>query len=116
MIVLAKLIIGLTLFIIPRLDTQKEPLEEYALLNLSRITVMDSAKVKAYRILDTKYNICHNWRNQIRVFTLENMNPWAGDIYKQVFIKKRMPKGKKIKLTNKEYHNLLRWITSTKKQ
>ena len=116
MTVLAKLIIGITLSLTPILDTPKELIEEYPLLNLSTIAVMGSTKVKAYGILDNKCNVCHNARNKRRVFTPENMNPWASDVYQQVFIKKRMPKGKKIKLTIVEYQNLLKWITSAKNQ
>ena len=69
---------------------------------------------KAFQILDNKCNVCHHNRNKRRVFTSENMDTWANDIYKQVFIKKRMPKGKKIKLTSSEYQELLTWISSTK--
>jgi uncharacterized membrane protein len=43
------------------------------------------------------------------------MDTWANDIYKQVFVKKRMPKGKKIKLTTMEHQDLLTWISTTKK-
>ncbi len=75
MTALAKLIIGITLSLIPRLDISKEPIEEYALLNLSTIAVMGSTKVKAYAILDNKCNVCHNIRNKRRVFTPEKMNP-----------------------------------------
>ena len=76
----------------------------------------DTIKTTAYHILQNKCNICHKKRNRRRVFTLENMTPWANDIYAQVFIKKRMPKGKKIKLTNTEYQQLLTWITTTQRQ
>ncbi len=69
---------------------------------------------KAFQILENKCNVCHYKRNQRRVFTRENMNAWSNDIYRQVFVKKRMPKGKKIKLTPQEYQQLLTWITSTK--
>jgi uncharacterized membrane protein len=69
---------------------------------------------KAFQILDYKCNVCHRKRNKRRVFTSENMDTWAHDIYKQVFVKKRMPKGDKIKLTTNEYQELLTWISSTK--
>jgi len=42
------------------------------------------------------------------------MNSWASDIHKQVFIKKRMPKGREIKLSTQEYQDLLTWISSAK--
>lgn len=69
---------------------------------------------KAFQILDNKCNVCHRKRNKKRIFNKENMNLWAHDIYEQVFVKKRMPKGKKIKLTASEYQELFSWITFTK--
>ncbi|MCP4484548.1 MAG: hypothetical protein GY823_08320 [Flavobacteriaceae bacterium] len=71
--------------------------------------------IKAFQILDNKCNVCHRKRNQRRIFTKENMETWANDIYKQVFVKKRMPKGKNIKLSSNEYQELLTWISTTKK-
>ena len=56
-------------------------------------------KIKAFGVLETKCNICHIKQNRKKIFTLENMNGFAPKIEEQVFIKKRMPKGKKIKLT-----------------
>lgn len=82
---------------------------------ISRIS-NDFYKKEAFQVLTTKCNICHIKQNRRRVFTMENMNSMANDVYKQVFIKKRMPKGKKIKLSDKEYQQLLSWITSIKKQ
>ncbi len=78
--------------------------------------LIDSLKTNAFKILTTKCNTCHVKRNRRRVFTLKNMNPWVDDIHTQVFIKKRMPKGRKNKLTNKEYQHLRRWIASIKNQ
>ena len=71
-------------------------------------------KTKAFKILDNKCNVCHRKRNKRRIFSEDNMDNWANDIYKQVFVKKRMPKGNKIKLTTKEYQELLTWISYTK--
>lgn len=71
-------------------------------------------KERAFEILKIKCNVCHRKRNKRHVFTLENMSPMANDIYKQVFIKKRMPKGKKIKLAYDEYQDLLTWVSSNK--
>jgi len=42
------------------------------------------------------------------------MNVFAPKIEEQVFVKKRMPRGKKIKLTDKEYEQLYIWIKSSK--
>jgi uncharacterized membrane protein len=69
---------------------------------------------KAFQILNNKCNVCHRKQNRRRIFTEENMHTWANDIYKQFFIKKRMPRGKKIKLSSDEYQELLNWISSTK--
>ncbi|UTW63199.1 hypothetical protein KFE98_03315 [bacterium SCSIO 12741] len=72
-------------------------------------------KERAFQILDTKCNVCHRRQNKKRVFTPDNMSPWAQDIYEQVFEKRRMPRGNRIKLTQSEYDDLLTWINSTPK-
>ncbi|MHA7059451.1 hypothetical protein ACWGOQ_0019645 [Aquimarina sp. M1] len=82
-------------------------------LYVSIRAISDTPKEKAFQILENKCNVCHSKRNRQRVFTEDNMNPWADDVYKQVFIKKRMPKGKKIKLTSQEYQDLLTWVSAT---
>ena len=71
-------------------------------------------KITAFGVLETKCNICHIKQNRKKIFTLENMNGFAPKIEEQVFIKKRMPKGRKIKLTEKEYQQLSTWIKSSK--
>jgi uncharacterized membrane protein len=114
MIALIKLIIVCTLSLIPATNISSEKVEESAFQTSLRFSRLDSTKIKARLVLVNKCNACHIKRNRRRVFNPENMNPWAEDIYKQVFIKKRMPKGKKIKLTNQEYQQLLTWITSTR--
>ena len=78
--------------------------------------IYDDISTKALEVLQTKCNVCHVKQNPRKVFTPENMDGFAPKIYKQVFIKKRMPRGKKIKLTDEEYQILLTWITSTKHQ
>ena len=42
------------------------------------------------------------------------MDIFAAKVEEQVFIKKRMPRGKKNKLTDKEYQQLSTWIKSLK--
>lgn len=69
-------------------------------------------KEEAYKILNNKCNICHKKKNKRRIFSLNNMDQMSKDIYKQVFIKKRMPQGKDIKLTTEEYSTLLTWISN----
>lgn len=71
-------------------------------------------KIKAFEILKTKCNICHTKKNRKKIFTLENMDIFAAKVEEQVFIKKRMPRGKKNKLTDKEYQQLSTWIKSLK--
>ena len=92
-----------------RIDAYNEPTELLVLSHPSEF-----ANEKVFQILDNKCNVCHRKQNKRRVFTSNNMDTWANAIYKQVFIKKRMPKGNKIKLTANEYQELLTWITSTK--
>lgn len=82
--------------------------------NLVEMQAFKNPKEQAFQILENKCNVCHHTRNKKRVFTPKNMDTWATDIYMQVFIKKRMPKGKKIKLTSNEYQDLLTWISSPK--
>lgn len=67
-------------------------------------------RVEAHKILVTKCNDCHQNKNRYNVYTLENMDSFGVDIYKQVFIKKRMPKGKKNNLTQEEYDQLEEWL------
>lgn len=88
-----------------------------AALKLDRVdstTYQNTAKAEAFKILQAKCNICHVKRNRRKIFTLDNMNGFATQINTQVFIKKRMPKGKDIKLTQKEYQQLSNWINSLK--
>ncbi len=115
MAVLLKFIVALSLYHNTGFTTSQVSNVGYASMSSTEINVADSTRIKSFQILENKCNVCHAKRNRRRLFTLENMNSWADDVYKQVFVKKRMPKGKKIKLTSEEYQNLLNWITSTKK-
>lgn len=72
----------------------------------------DELKMVAFEILKTKCNVCHVKQNPRKVFTLSNMPTLAPKIHKQVFVKKRMPRGKKIKLTPAEYDTLQKWLLS----
>ncbi|WP_426430176.1 hypothetical protein ACPX19_11640 [Winogradskyella sp. HB-48] len=94
--------------------TSIESNNEQAKLYVSNY-IIRNPRDKAFQILDNKCNVCHSKRNKRRVFTIENMDDFAPDIYKQVFVKKRMPKGRKIKLTSEEYQDVLTWISNTKK-
>lgn len=116
MISLVQFIIRFFLLIILHSINGYVPLAENNKLIIahSSTSFTQDAKGKVFQILDNKCNVCHRKRNKRRVFTTENMNTLANDIYKQVFIKKRMPKGNKIMLSANEYQDLLTWISSPK--
>lgn len=76
----------------------------------STIKTTGSPKLAALSILRTKCNVCHKKQNKKKVFTIDNMNMLAPKINRQVFIKKRMPKGKNIRLTEQEYTVLKTWL------
>ncbi len=114
MITLAKLIIGICLTYISEQNESKTLANNYETIAIVLKTTENSVKEKAFEILTNKCNVCHIKRNRRRVFSIDNMDSWAKDVYRQVFIKKRMPKRKKNRLTNQEYQDLLTWISSTK--
>lgn len=74
----------------------------------------DKLKLKneAYNVLDKSCNYCHLKRNPSKVFSIENMSEYANDIYVQVFVKKRMPKGRNNALRIDDEKALMRWISS----
>ena len=67
-------------------------------------------KESAYGILDSKCNTCHRKQNPFKVFSYKNMEKHAPKIYKQVFVKRRMPKGNEHHLTQEEYDVLEQWL------
>ncbi|MEM0994569.1 MAG: hypothetical protein AAGI49_16160 [Bacteroidota bacterium] len=107
----------LFLIILTLLLLQSSPLQ---LLNASTntsITFIDDpphneVKVSAFKVLDTKCNVCHRRQNPFKVFSLKNMNKHAAKIHQQVFVLRRMPKGGAIKLTEEEYSLLKEWLES----
>lgn len=110
---LIKILLGsLLIFLIPSNLFKENVAKSKAYKTITKSE--DFVKLKAFEVLTNKCNVCHRKRNKRRVFTTENMDGWVDEVYKQVFIKKRMPKGKDIKLTSKEYQDLLTWISSTK--
>lgn len=76
------------------------------------LKVNDDLKNQAFQILDTKCNICNQKQNPFMVFSLKNMEKRASKIYKQVFEKRRMPKGDKIKLSQQEHDLLKEWLNT----
>ena len=113
MTTLIKLTLALIIGLIPN-DSQSsyEAIESFEQTTYALVVTTETPKQKAYHILENKCNVCHTSKNKRRVFTPDNMDDWANDVYKQVFVKRRMPKGKDIKLNSKEYQDLLTWITS----
>lgn len=67
-------------------------------------------KQKALLVLQTKCNVCHVRNNPFRIFKERNMERNAKDIYKQVFVKGRMPLGGDVKLTGEERETLKKWV------
>lgn len=70
----------------------------------------DEVKTAAFKLLDAKCNVCHRRQNPFKIFSLKNMNKHAAKIHRQVFVLHRMPKGNEIKLTEKEYQLLEKWL------
>lgn len=116
MIALVKLIVAISFSYLASTSSIAAPLTEGNVRNSEYVSIAlaGSSKERAFQILENKCNVCHERRNKRRVFTAGNMDSWAEDVYKQVFVKKRMPKGKNIKLTSNEYQDLLTWISSSK--
>ncbi len=75
--------------------------------------VQTGLQKQAFTVLEEKCNVCHVNKKRTDVFTLENMDSLASDINKQVFIKHKMPKGRKIKLTESETELLKLWLADT---
>lgn len=69
-------------------------------------------KESVLNILQNKCNVCHKTDNPFMVFSSKNMDRRAEKIYKQVFVKQRMPKGDSVKLTEPEYAVLKKWLKS----
>tara|TARA_R110000737_G_scaffold15842_1_gene32727 strand:- start:1392 stop:1712 length:321 start_codon:yes stop_codon:yes gene_type:complete len=69
-------------------------------------------KKEVYFILNTKCNFCHAKKKNRVIFTLDNMNSFSTSIEQQVFINKKMPKGRKNKLNMAEEEKLNIWINS----
>lgn len=74
----------------------------------------DDAHLKktALTVLVQKCNFCHRTDNPGKVFTADNMETLAPRIYKQVFLKRRMPKGRDNKLSPEEEQLLKGWLAT----
>lgn len=71
-------------------------------------------KKDAYGVLEKKCNKCHQKRKRLNIFTFENMDIFAPIIQHQVFVAKRMPKGR-TKLAEEELETLKKWLEITLK-
>lgn len=78
-------------------------------LSLSKETV----KFTALKVLETHCNDCHATQ-RTTIFTLENMDKKVNRVNRQVFITKRMPKGKpnRDRMTTEEMSALKNWIAA----
>ncbi|MDO1514197.1 hypothetical protein Q2T41_16205 [Maribacter confluentis] len=72
----------------------------------------ENTQENAYIILMDQCNGCHITKQRGMVFTRDNINLYSLAIEQQVFVKKRMPKGKKNKLTSTELNKLRLWLNS----
>lgn len=82
----------------------------------TQISPQEDLRTSAFKVLVAKCNTCHLTKKRQDIFTLRNMDSLAFAINKQVFIKKRMPKGKKVKLTEAESKSLHLWLSLTLKE
>lgn len=70
----------------------------------------ESLKQRAFIVLKNKCNTCHATKRRVEIFTISNMDSLKIKINNQVFIKRKMPKGKKNQLTTTEEIDLANWI------
>jgi len=69
-------------------------------------------KANALEVLQVKCNACHKVQHPSKYFELENMNGFAKKIQRQVFLWKRMPKGKEYTLLDFQKETLITWINN----
>lgn len=102
--------LGLALLVVtlPAFTTVIKPAVEVA--SVQAFDSMSDVKSSALRVLQLKCNTCHARQNPGKVFTSNNMNTLAARINEQVFVKRRMPRGKR--LTNEEYTSLQNWLNT----
>ncbi len=72
----------------------------------------NTVKERAFIVLRDKCNSCHATKTRLIIFTLGTMDSLHLDINTQVFIKRKMPKGKKNNLSEKEEIDLKIWLCS----
>jgi uncharacterized membrane protein len=72
----------------------------------------DLLKQNVLKILENKCNFCHRRQNPLKAFAYENIDKLAPKIYKQVYVKKRMPKGNPSLINKEEWDTLPKWLSS----
>lgn len=81
---------------------------------LPNFSYQENYKENALTVLENRCNVCHIKKQKELVFTRDNMVQYSFAIEQQVFIKKRMPKGRRNKLTTTEQNNLKLWLEALK--
>ena len=77
---------------------------------LATFVPVSEKQQRAFKVLENKCNECHRKDKPSKTFTIANMNRFAKSINKQVFIKKKMPKGDEVTLTAAEVNTLKAWL------
>ena len=107
------LIVGLLISHFHLFSAFRSPEESINAFNESPVDAsLIDLKEEVFEILNSKCNACHRKQNPFKLFSLKNMDKNAPKIYQQVFIKQRMPKGDKVKLTDQESLTLKKWLKS----
>lgn len=78
------------------------------------ILAKDQLKEAAFKILDTRCNVCHRRKNPFMIFNERNMTKRASKIYKMVYLELKMPKGNENKLSHEEMATLQKWLFTQK--
>ncbi|ASV28939.1 hypothetical protein [Maribacter cobaltidurans] len=94
--------------------TSLEPVQRISSQNT--VSEQDSFKKNAFNVLEKKCNVCHVSKKRVQNFTLQNMDSLSKEINKQVFVKKKMPKGNKIALSVEDIETLKLWLRNLDKK
>ena len=107
----------LNVLILLAFSGQRSSLDSLRHMNsYTTVSEQDSFKKNAFNVLDKKCNVCHVSKKRVQNFTLQNMDSLAKEINKQVFVKKKMPKGNKIALSVEDIETLKLWLRNLSKK
>ncbi|MEO1655831.1 MAG: hypothetical protein AAFU64_19980 [Bacteroidota bacterium] len=81
-------------------------------LMLGRLS--DDQKKEVFSILDAECQVDHRKEKPFMVFSKKKRERRAPKMHKQVFVKRRMPKGNQIRLTEQEYATFSEWLNTLK--